>query len=392
MKLFQKLDPAAAMIAGAVILAALIYVVWPSGGTRTINADFSRTVSVYQGSDVKILGVAIGKVVSVTPQGTTVRVKMQYSDKYTLPKDVQAVIISPSIVGDRFVQLTSKTGFGPTYRGSAAFPDGGTLGVKDTAVPLELDEIYGSLSQLTAALGPNGANAPGPNGQPGALSRLLDSTARNFGGQGANFNATIQNLGALSQTLLDNKDQLFGAQAAVEQFVHALAANDTTVRQFSESLAQGASLLSGDRQDLANAMDNLATALDQVRSFVADNQAALTSNIAGLTQISETLVNRRNELAEILRTAPLALNNLALAYNGSSGTLDTRANVGQTGTQLSRSPTAVLCAFFQSAMGSNAPCPLTGLGLPRASFDQIKQAQQANRQTVDVTLGGLVTP
>lgn len=392
MKLFGKLDPAAAMIAGAVILAALVYVVWPSGGTRTINADFSRTVSVYQGSDVKILGVAVGKVVSVTPQGTTVRVKMQYSDKYTLPKDVQAVIISPSIVGDRFVQLTSKTGFGPKYTGSAAFPNGGTLDVKNTAVPLELDEIYGSLSQLTAALGPNGANAPGPNGQPGALSRLLDSTARNFGGQGANFNATIQNLGALSQTLLDNKDQLFGAQAAVEQFVNALAANDTTVRQFSESLAQGASMLSGDRQDLANAMDNLATALDQVRTFVADNQASLTSNIAGLTQISETLVSRRNELAEILRTAPLALNNLALAYNGAAGTLDTRANVGETVNQLSASPTAVLCRFFQAAVGSNATCPLQGLGLPRASFDQIKQAQQANRQAVDVTLGGLVTP
>lgn len=392
MKLFQKLDPTAAAIAAVVILAAVVYVLWPSGGTRTLYADFSRTISVYQGSDVRILGVPVGKVESVTPMGTVVRVKMEYSDKYTLPADVNAVIISPSIVGDRFVQLTSKTGFGPKYQGAAAFANGGTLDSKRTAVPLELDEIFGSLSQVTAALGPQGANAPGPNGQPGALSHLLDSTARNFGGQGANFNATIQNLGALSQTLLDNKDEFFGTQAAVEKFVNALAANDTTVRQFSQSLAAGASMLSSDRQDLASALDNLATALDQVRTFVADNQAALTSNISGLTRISETLVNRRNELAEILRTAPLTLNNLSLAYNGKTGTLDTRTNVGPSVSALTSDPAATLCGFYTAAFGTTLPCPLKGLSLPRPTFDQIQQAQQASRQTADLTLGGLVAP
>ncbi|MGN6723547.1 MAG: MCE family protein, partial [Marmoricola sp.] len=216
------------------------------------------------------------------------------------------------------------------------------------------------------------------------------TTARNFGGQGINFNNTIQNLGKLSQTLNDNKDVLFGTQAAVEKFVKALAVNDNTVRQFTQSLTQGASMLASDRQDLASALDNLATALDQVRSFVADNKSLLTSNIAGLTRVSETLVKRRNELAEILKTAPLALNNLSLAYNGKAGTLDTRANTGPTLSQLSANPATVLCSFLEVGAGKSIPCPLKGL--PRAAYDQIKQAQQANRQTADLTLAGLVAP
>lgn len=391
MKLLKKIDPLVAAVAAIVIVGALLYAYWPSSGTKTISADFPRTVSVYQGSDVRILGVPVGQVDSVTPMGQYVRVKMSYSDKYTLPSDVKAMIISPSIVGDRYVQLTPAAG-------SGAFPNNGTLscgntcgesGPVQTAVPLELDEIYGSLSQLTAALGPNGANAPDSSGQ-GALTRLLDSTAANFGGQGQNFNSTIQNLGKLSQTLNDNKDDLFGTQTAVEKFVNALAKNDGTVRAFTESLTQGASMLSQDRQDLASALDNLATALDQVRGFVADNRASLTSNIAGLTRISETLVKRRDQLAEILKTAPLALNNLALAYNGKVGTLDTRANIGQSVTQLSASPGKMLCAFFQAGLGSNATCPFAGLG--RTAYEQIKQAQQANSQSVDMTLGGLVAP
>lgn len=389
MKLLRRIDPLVAAIAAIVVVIALAVVLWPSSGTRTLYADFSRTVSVYQGSDVRILGVPVGSVESVTPMGTVVRVKMEYSDKYRLPDDVHAVIISPSIVGDRFVQLTSKTGFGVPLAAANVFPNNGSLGPDRTAVPLELDEIFGSISQLSAALGPEGANAPGPSGV-GALTRLLDSTARNFGGQGVNFNNTIQNLGKLSQTLNDNKDVLFGTQAAVEKFVNALAVNDTTVRQFTQSLTQGASMLASDRQDLASALDNLATALDQVRGFVADNKALLTSNIAGLTRVSETLVKRRNELAEILKIAPLALNNLSLAYNGKAGTLDTRANIGQTPTQLGSSPGAVLCAFLAAGAGKNIPCPLAGL--PRAAYDQVKQAQRANTQTADLTLGGLVAP
>lgn len=391
MNILKKIDPLVAAIAAIAIVGALLYVFWPSSGTKTLTADFPRTVSVYQGSDVRILGVPVGKVDSVTPMGTYVRVKIEYADKYTLPANVGAVIISPSIVGDRFVQLTPATGTG-------AFPNGGHLGCGSTcqesgavrtAVPLELDEIFGSLSQLTEELGPNGANAPDASGQ-GALTRLLASTAANFGGQGQNFNNTIQNLGKLSQTLNNNKDDLFGTQAAIEKFVGALAKNDSTVRAFTQSLTQGASMLSQDRQDLASALDNLATALDQVRSFVADNRASLTSNIAGLTRISQTLVKRRDQLAEILKTAPLALNNLALAYNGKTGTLDTRANIGQTATQLSASPGKLLCAFLQAGLGSNASCPLAGLG--RAAYNQVKKAQQANSQSVDMTLAGLVAP
>ncbi len=40
------------------------------------------------------------------------------------------------------------------------------------------------------------------------------------------------------------------------------------------------------------------------------------------------LVKRRGELDQVLRTAPVALNNLALTYNPDTGTLDTNANVG----------------------------------------------------------------
>ena len=85
-------------------------------------------------------------------------------------------------------------------------------------MPLELDQIYSSLNDLNVALGPDGAN------KNGALTDLLEVTADNFGGQGEQFHQTISNFSQLSQTLEDNKEELFGSAAQLEEFITTLAA------------------------------------------------------------------------------------------------------------------------------------------------------------------------
>jgi phospholipid/cholesterol/gamma-HCH transport system substrate-binding protein len=355
------------LIAGGIVLVVLVaafLVFRPGGGETYVTADFPRTVSLYQGSDVKILGVPVGKVDKVTPDGTKVRVQMHYDDKYKVPADAKAAVVSPSIVGDRFVQLT------PAYTRGAALPDHAHLGLDRTATPLELDEIFGSINDLDKALGPDGANKADAGGV-GPLTRLLDSTARNFGGQGVEFNKTLKNFGAFTKTLADNKDALFSTLGKVEDFTSTLKKNDTTVRRFNDSLAQGANLLAGERQDLAAVLHDLSIALTQVRSFVKENRASLTSNIAGLNQISKILVKRRDALDEILRVAPAALNNLYLAGNVKQGTLDTRDNLGELVSKLTANPAQVLCTFVAQADPSGAACKsITGAlaknPLPRA--------------------------
>ena len=152
------------------------------------------------------------------------------------------------------------------------------------------------------------------------------------------FNKTLKNFGAFTKTLADNKDELFGTLTQVEDFTNTLAKNDGTVRKFNDSLASGADLLADEREELAAVLKNLSIAMVQVRSFVKENRASLTSNISGLNRISKTLVKRRDALDEILQYAPAALNNLYLAGNVKQGTLDTRDNVGELLTQLEDRP------------------------------------------------------
>jgi phospholipid/cholesterol/gamma-HCH transport system substrate-binding protein len=382
MKAFGKLNPFLVILLGLALLVALLVTFWPGSEKTEITADFPRTVSLYQGSDVKILVVAVGKVEKVTPAGTKVRVKISFDSKYKVPATAKAAVISPSIVGDRFVQLT------PAYTKGATLQNNAHLGVDRTATPLELDEIFGSLNKLNIALGPDGANKADAGGV-GPLTRLLDSTARNFGGQGVQFNKTLKDLGAFTKTLADNKDALFGTLKQVEDFTNTLAKNDGTVRRFNDSLAGGADLLAGERQDLAAVLKNLSIAMTQVRSFVKENRASLTSNITGLNQISKTLVKRRDALDQILQYAPGALNNLFLSGNDRQGTLDVRDAAGEFGTKLLKDPAAVLCGFVRGAgcdLIKTALAPAAGRAQP---FAVDPAAKPRVTEPIDRSLAGL---
>ena len=94
------------IVAVLAIVLVLVLVALPGQDKKYITASFPRTVSLYEGSDVRILGVPVGQVETVRPAGTDVTVRMSYDAKYDVPADAKAVIISPAIVGDRFVQLT----------------------------------------------------------------------------------------------------------------------------------------------------------------------------------------------------------------------------------------------------------------------------------------------
>ena len=375
-----------AVLAVLALVVGLVLVFFPRGDKQTITADFPRTVSLYEGSEVKILGVPVGKVDTVKPEGTKVEVTISYDGKYAIPKDAKAVLISPSIVGDRYVQLT------PAYTKGPKMPDNAHLGVDRTATPVELDTIYSSLTELSTALGPDGANKPDASGK-GALTRLLDTTAANFGGQGEQVNKTIGDIAALSQTLDNNKEDLFGSVREIEGFVSTLARNDTTVRQFNDALSSASDLLAGERGDLAAALKNLSTALVDVRGFVQTNRGLLTKNITGLRRVTDTLVKRRGELDDILRVAPGALNNLGLAYNPQTGTLDQRTNFGQNIQSLTDGDLfQIVCGLATSATVKSKCQGATGAAgaLNRAAPLQRSSTPAAPEEFVDRSLGGLV--
>src|SRR5262245_13094210 len=296
----------------ALAAGAAFVVLHASAPSRLVVAHFTSTVGIHEGSDVRVLGGKVGEVGRVRPEGRTVRVEMRYDAGTSIPADARAVVVPPSVVSDRYIQLM------PAYEQGPVLADGADLPTDRTAVPLELDDVYRALDQFNTALGPNGANSTG------ALRDLIGTAAANLDGNGPNLGATLNGFADTLSTLADGRNDLFGSLTNLEQFVNTLARSDQQVRLFNEQLATVSQQVAAEGSDLAQALRSLATALADITGFVHDNRELLKTDVAALTDVTTILVRQQRAIIEVLDVAPLALSNLNLAYDSSSGTLDTR--------------------------------------------------------------------
>lgn len=135
-------------VAAALVVAGALWWVFTRAGTTTVTAYFDKAVGIYEGSDVRVLGVEVGSVTSVEPQGEIVKVDMRVDRGVDIPADARAVQITPSVVADRYVQLT------PAYSGGETMSNGAVIDRERTATPVEVDELYASIDELARALGP----------------------------------------------------------------------------------------------------------------------------------------------------------------------------------------------------------------------------------------------
>ena len=305
-----------ALVAGVVIvalvLAGALWWVFTRAGTTKITAYFDKSIGIYEGSDVRVLGVKVGSVESVEPQGEVVKVDLRVDRGVDVPAEAKAAQITPSVVADRYIQLA------PAYTDGATMASGAVIPRERTATPVEVDQLYSSIEELSSALGPDGAN------QEGALSNFVESGAANLEGNGEALGQSITQLSDAARTLNDSRTDLFDTVKNLQVFVSALAQNDQQVRQFNAELSDLSGFLAGERQDLGAALNQLAVALGDVARFVGDNREMLVKNVEDLVPATQVLADNRTSLVNSLTLLPRAVSNLTNSYNAEAGTLDSR--------------------------------------------------------------------
>lgn len=305
----------------------------------TVTARFDSLVGVYEGSEVRLMGVPIGAVTHIEPGPDYVTVTLAFDDKYPLPADAKAVIVSPSVIADRFVQLT------PAYSGSGAtLASGDLIPIERTATPVELDRIYESSNDVLQALGPNGAN------RDGALNDLLKVSANNLSGQGPAMRTMLHELAGAMDTLGAGSSDFFGTVEHLNSLSGSLASHDRDVRQFTAQLAQISTFLGGEGDDLRSTLKNLAAAFAVVQTFIKDNRQLVTDNIAGLVKVTGALVAQRDALQQLIEMSPTGLNDLNRTWDVGSQAVRTRSNSSVTFKNMA----GALCDAFIRA---NVPDP-----------------------------------
>lgn len=278
----------------AVIVAGLLSGCGADSGL-TVTARFKDAAGLFVGNDVGILGVPVGEVVSITPRGKIVDVVLHVDEGVRVPANAGAVVVSRSVATDRYVELT------PVYSTGPVMADGTTIGLDRTRMPVEFDELLGSLRTISRDL------AGEKNSQP--LKRALQGTAAALDGNGERIAGALDDLATTLEAADASSDDFTSTIKNLDRFTAVLAANDRLARRFTDDVAEATELLADEKDSLEATFRSVTRMLRVVTAFIHEHRDEIGDQLADLTVIARALVAENDNLAELLETMPLMMQN-----------------------------------------------------------------------------------
>jgi phospholipid/cholesterol/gamma-HCH transport system substrate-binding protein len=301
-------------------------------GRTHLVAYFDNSNGIFVGDEVRIVGVPVGEIDKIEPQPLQVKISFWLDDKYKVPADAKAVILSPSLVTSRAIQLT------PAYTTGPVMADNTVIGRDRTAVPVEFDDFRQQLQKLNDALQPT---------QPGGVSplgALVNTTANNLRGQGLTIRDTIIKLSQAISALGDHSSDLFTTLKNLSILVSALQGSSSLLGQLNQNLATVTNLVANDPHEVGNAVHDLGDLAGELTGFVNDNRESLGITADRLASVSQALHDSIPDIKDVLHVSASTFQNFINIYQPAQGTLTGALSVNNF-----QNPITFLCGAIQAA-------------------------------------------
>lgn len=299
-----------------------------------ITADFPEAITLQKESDVRISGVSVGKVksVSLPPDGNATRATIELEPQYApLSSDAKAVLRQKTLLGETYVEITpgtqvdaeggdtsptASTGSIDSLVGDdAAHPieEGGHLADTQVQDQTQIDEIFNALDDQTRnafrvwqqdlAIGAKGRalDLNDAFGNLGPFARDASQVLATLNRQGDALSQVVNSTGQVFAALTERDDQLGQLVKGNDQTFGALASRDKALAEavqilptFNEearktlvrleSFTQNAQPLARDLKPVAR---NLTPTLKDLRTF-APHAKSLFTNLDPLLTAATT--------------------------------------------------------------------------------------------------------
>ena len=269
---------------------------------QTITAYFSSATGLYPGDEVRIAGVRVGTIRSITPQPDRAAVTLEVDHGVRVPADAKAVIVAQNLVAARYVQLAPL--YTPGYAANGqrfdhpawSAPPCRSSGMKSRrSCPVWLPN-----SDQTARC------------RASSVGRFIDSTANAMDGNGEKLRQTFAQLSQLARILSDGSPDVVATISNLQTFVTALRDSSDQLVLFQDRLATFSTVLDDSRNDLDATMSQLAIAVGEVKRFVAGTRDKTAEQVQRLANVTQVLADHRLDVENILHVAPTAFAN---SYN-----------------------------------------------------------------------------
>jgi phospholipid/cholesterol/gamma-HCH transport system substrate-binding protein len=251
------------------------------------NADFSAktsysgifrdAVGVFEGDDVRLHGVRVGAVESVSLHDNSVaRVTFTVDEGVELTTTTQLALRYRNLIGQRYLAIVEQAGGDP-------LPAEHTIPMSQTSPALNLTALFNGFRPLLNALEPAEVNA------------LAYELVRVLQGEGGTVTRLLVNVTSLTDTLAD-RDELIGQ--VLDNLNAVLGPLDVHGQQLSELILQMQRLLTGlaqDREAIGSSLVSIGDLTATTGDLLEEGRPALAADITQLGEVAEGLGTPTNQ-------------------------------------------------------------------------------------------------
>lgn len=274
--------------------------------TYPMTVYFEKAPSLYEQSQVKVMGADAGTITSIKDEKNRVRVDIEVKRSIPVPAGVHAAVDSSDALGERFVSLHPvwKPGM-PKARPGTVIPQ------ERTELPVEIDGALAAFAKLNGAI------------DAGALGPAIHRAAESVRGRGGGINDALHNTSELTGSLAAQDQKIASLAKGLHRLAADLNGRDRQLSALLDSFSSTSRSLAEERAQLRDFVAGLAAAIrksdvlitayrEKLPATVADLSnivLGLKGNVAGLTQAIDSLGrfadvavqawDRRNHVATI---------------------------------------------------------------------------------------------
>lgn len=268
-----------------------------TGGGTAFKARFSDVTSLNKGDEVRIAGVRVGKVTSVKiVDKRQAEVGFELTDRDWLPASTTATIKYRNLVGQRYIALEQGTG-----EQGRKLNKGATIGLEHTRPALNLTTLFNGFRPLFQTLTADDVN------------KLSYEIIQVFQGEQGTIHDLVATTANLTNKIAD-KDAVIGD--LVRNLTAVLNAVNEREGQFDQLIVNTEALVSGlaaERDTIGSSVTSLGNLASATADLLVPTRPTLQGSIAGLSQLTGTLDERKDEVNTALTNLPIKMEKLGRA-------------------------------------------------------------------------------
>lgn len=265
-----------------------------TGGGTAFKARFSDVTSLNKGDEVRIAGVRVGKVTSVKiVDKRQAEVGFELTDRDWLPASTTATIKYRNLVGQRYIALEQGTG-----EQGRKLNKGATIGLEHTRPALNLTTLFNGFRPLFQTLTADDVN------------KLSYEIIQVFQGEQGTIHDLVATTANLTNKIAD-KDAVIGD--LVRNLTAVLNAVNEREGQFDQLIVNTEALVSGlaaDRDTIGSSVTSLGNLASATADLLVPTRPTLQGSIAGLSQLTGTIDERKDEVNTALTNLPIKMEKL----------------------------------------------------------------------------------